>query len=258
MQMTGATFPARLRSNKNKMPIFPILRDRPKLCFFHLPRTGGTSLAKDLLFRNFPRWRWCHVNFDQHLRPLDGAHDPLRWSKLRQAAIQVLAGHMPFGFAARLPGHFQHITFLRAPVARAVSDYYFLRRNPSNPASAAARRLSLIEFVEGDHGSSNNCYARWLSNAAFGATFPSDTAMLETALRNLALCSFVGITEQFGLCAQRLCLKFHLRPYDASERNRNRATPPEFSLSPQERDMIERRNRLDLIIYSRVLEQVAA
>jgi hypothetical protein len=177
---------------------------------------------------------------------------------LRQAAIQVLAGHMPFGFAARLPGHFEHITFLRAPVTRTVSDYYFLRRSPSNPASAAARRLSLVEFVEGDHGSSNNCYTRWLSNAAFGASFSSDTAMLETALHNLALCSFVGITEQFALCAERLCRKFHLRPYQGTESNRNGATPPEFSLSPKERDVIERRNWLDLTIYSRVLEQIAS
>ena len=239
------TIPARSSHQKKYLP---------KLCFFHLPRTGGTALSKDILFRNFPRWRFCHVNYSSDLRPLEGADDPLRWSKLRRAGIRVLAGHMPFGFASRFTGTFDYITFIRDPIERTASEYHFLRLSRSNPASAAAHRLSLIEFVEGRHGTSNNCYARWLSNAAFGAVFSSDAEMLGAALKNLDQFSFVGITEQFESSVQRLCQQYGLVPHRARAQNRNRATPPGFALSAVELRVIERHNLLDLAIYYRTLE----
>ena len=237
------------------MRIFREKTARPKLCFFHLPRTGGTALTKDILFPNFPRWRWCHVNYGAQLQPLDGAHDPLRWGKVRRLGIELLAGHMPFGFASQFPGSFDHFTFLRDPIARTVSDYYFVLQNHSNAASQAARRLSLTEFVEANYASSNNCYARWLSNAAFGAVFSSETEMLNAALRNLSRCSFVGITEQFTTAVQHFCRKYGLTPYGMREANRNNATPAEFSLTKQERDAIQRQNALDLAIYSQVIRK---
>ena len=237
------------------MFLFDIKHNLPKLCFFHIPRTGGTTLTKDVLFRNFSPRRLCHVNYDADLNPLDGAHDPLRWSRRRRAGIQVLAGHMPFGFASHLPGAFEHITFLRDPIARTVSDYHFARQHPSNPASATARRLSLAEFVRGNYGTSNNGYAHWLSNAAFGARFSTEAEMLDAAVRNLARCSFVGITEEFESSVQQLCRKYSLVPCSTTEINRNRATPAEFWLSRDDRAVILHHNRLDLTIYSCALRR---
>ena len=231
--------------------------NQPKLCFFHIPRTGGTTLVKDVLFRNFSLWRLCHVNYDMDLNALHGAHDPLRWSGLRRAGVRLLAGHMPFGFASRFPGTFEHITFLRDPVARTVSDYHFARQHSSNPASAAARCLTLAEFVRSNYGTSNNGYAHWLSNAVFGARFSTETEMLDAALRNLALCSFVGITERFASSVRQLCGKYGLEPHGTTETNRNRATPVGFLLSREDRTVIERHNRLDLAIYSFALRQTS-
>jgi hypothetical protein len=226
------------------------------LCFFHLPRTGGTAVIKDVLFRNFFSWRTCHVNYDGELKPLHGAQDPLRWSGLRRASIRLLAGHMPFGLASRLPGCFDYVTFLRDPVARAVSDYYFCALNPSNPASAAAQRLSLIEYVEQNHGLSNNCYVRWLSNSLFGEVFPSDAEMMDTAFKNLSQFSFVGLTEQFDSSVERLCLKYGLVPYGRTEQNRNHATPRPTSLSDDELRVIQRHNSLDLALYQHICGDV--
>jgi hypothetical protein len=141
-------------------------------------------------------------------------------------------------------------------VARAVSDYYFCALNPTNPASAAAQRLSLIEYVEQNHGLSNNCYVRWLSNSLFGDVFSSDAEMMDRALKNLSQFSFVGITEQFDSSLERLCLKYGLVPYGRTELNRNDATPRLKSLSDHELCVIQRCNSLDIALYQQIRNDV--
>jgi Sulfotransferase domain len=226
-----------------------LFRRTKKLCFFHLPRTGGTALREDILFRNFRGWQICSVNYDPQLRAFEGAHDALRWSRLRRAGIRILAGHMPYGFTDRFPGRFDYITLLRNPIARAASDYHFSRKTHTNSASSAARQLSLAEYVDRNYGQSNNCYARWLSNAVFGAAYSSETEMLNAALRNLSQFSFIGITEEFETSVQQLCLKYGLTQYGTTAQNRNDATPLDLKLSSEEVRAIERGNELDLAIY---------
>ena len=128
---------------------------------------------------------------------------------------------MPFGFAQHFPGESEYFTFVRNPISRAVSDYHFCRKNPANPAFPAANRLSLTEFVEANYSYGQNGQVRWLSNAAYGAPFASEEAMLEEAMKNLAQISFVGITEQFDISIaplRALRLDYALRPLAEQER----------------------------------------
>ncbi|HYM07662.1 MAG TPA: sulfotransferase family 2 domain-containing protein [Terriglobales bacterium] len=229
----------------------------PRIVFFHLPRTGGTSLSKDILFPNFPRSRWCNVNFAPEMEPLDGAHRPLMWPAWRRKRIQLLAGHMPFGFALHFPGPSEYITLVRDPIARTISDYYFCRNNPANPAHEAAIRLSLVEFVERGHAFTQNCYARWLSNEPFGAYFRDPDEMLRRALSNLSQFSFIGITEQFEVAVQRLCERYGLVPHAATKVNRNAATPEARAVSAEEHEVLRRANALDLVIYEECLRRFA-
>ena len=156
---------------------------------------------------------------------------------------------MPFGFAEHFPGQSEYITMIRDPIARAISDYFFCLMNPSNPAHQAATNLPLHEFVSKGYGSTQNCYARWLSNAAYGAKFSSQDEMLREAMRNLSQFSFIGITEQFDLSVARLCRKYGLVLRAASEINRNAATPEAKSLSEDEQEVLRTSNALDLVIY---------
>jgi hypothetical protein len=143
-------------------------------------------------------------------------------------AVRLLAAQMPFDFARKLLGEFEYITFFRNPIMRTV--YYYVRQDRRNPAWPAAQRLSLTGFVEGNYASSNNCYTRWLSTAAFGTVFGSDTAMLEAALRNLSPFSFVDITEAFELSVHRLCRRYKLFPNGMTAPHQNCATPATLSL----------------------------
>ncbi|HKW97889.1 MAG TPA: hypothetical protein VJN43_09140 [Bryobacteraceae bacterium] len=241
----------------NRLAAAAALRLKPgphcRIVFFHLPRTGGTSLAKDVLFPNFPESRWCHVNFGPDMRPIGGAHDPLSWPAWRRRRVRLLAGHMPIGFADHFAGASEYITLMRDPISRTVSDYYFCRKHPSNPAHEAAVNLSLSQFVEKGYGFSHNCYARWLSNAAFGAGFRGPDAMLEKAMENLSKFSFVGITENFEISVERLCRRYCLVPHAAGRANRNDATPQRQELSSGEREIIRHFNALDLVIFRAAL-----
>ena len=229
----------------------------PRIVFLHLPRTGGTALVKDIFFAHFPRSRWCHVNYAPDMKPLSGAHDPLAWPAWRRKRVGFLAGHMPFGLARHFPGRSEYITLVRDPISRTVSDYHFCRKNPSNPAYEAATALSLQEFVARGYGSSRNCYARWLSNAAFGAKFHNQNEMLREALRNLSQFSFIGITESFDLSVTRLCERYGLDPHASSEVNRNAATPEAGTLTTGELEVLRESTALDQVIYGECRKRFA-
>jgi len=80
---------------------------------------------------------------------------------------------MPFGFASHFPGASEYFTFLRDPVERAVSDYYFCRRDPANEAHAAAMKLSLIEFAEANYSFVGNGLVRRLTPPLMERLFPA-------------------------------------------------------------------------------------
>jgi len=224
-------------------------RDLPRLVFLHLPRTGGTALAKDILLPNFPRSQWCHVNYGSDGRPQGGADDPLQWGPARRHRIRLLAGHMPLELTQRFPGPFESVTMLRNPVERTVSDYYHCRQNPANPAHEVARNLSLVEFVEQGYGLTHNCYTRWLSNASYGTRFSTEGEMLQAARATLAAFTLIGITEEFDISVRRICERYRLTQGPLSTENRNVATPRGTGVSAKERRVIMRCNELDVLLY---------
>ena len=226
-----------------------------RIVFLHLPRTGGTALAKDILLPNFPRSRWCHVNYGSDLRAQDGADDPLQWSVAKRRRIRLLAGHMPLELPHHFPGPSESVTMLRDPVARTVSDYHYCRQNPSNPAYEMARNLSLIQFVERGYGLTHNCYARWLSNASYGTRFSGEHEMLQAARTNLATIALAGITEWFEISVRRICERYRLKEAPLSTANRNDATPRGIHISAQERRIIMRHNELDGVLYEEARKQ---
>ena len=211
----------------------------------------------DVLFENFSWWRRCHVNYDDKMDVQHRGRDPRSWSAWRRKQVRLVAGHMPFGFAQHFPGASESFTFVRDPISRAVSDYHFCRQNPANPAFPAANKLSLTEFVEANYSFVRNGQARWLSNAAYGARFDTEEAMLEEAMKNLTQISFVGITEQFDVSLKRLCNRYRLRTHFNPGPNKNAFTPRGNRLSEEEVSVLRRHNRLDLVIYEHCLQRFA-
>lgn len=91
--------------------------------FVHIPKTGGTTLH-NVLSRFYPKGTWTHVQT---------VKTPLREEAERRAKQHekyLIKGHLNISEVVNIPGNFI-FTFLRPPVSRVVSHYFFLKEQPT-------------------------------------------------------------------------------------------------------------------------------
>ncbi len=107
------------------------------LYFQHIPKTAGTSVAT-MLAPAFPPEQVCPVLHWDSL---------VRLSPQRIARYRLFTGH----YSSYLPRYLDQpcntFTFVRDPVARSFSHYGHVLRDTSHPFHAAAKAMSLREFV---------------------------------------------------------------------------------------------------------------
>ena len=119
--------------------ITPAVRNKEALIFLHLPKCAGTTLNRIIEWEYDPMrvfsidpifflWSYKKLN---------------RWPTKRLGRMQVFKGHMPFGIHRRLPQPSTYITFLRDPVERVISAYFFARNYLLHPKHAWISKLSL-------------------------------------------------------------------------------------------------------------------
>ena len=64
--------------------------------------------------------------------------------------IRLLKGHIPFGIHESYSSTAKYVTFLRDPVERIISYYFFLKRRPNHPLHGFKQfnnKMSLQDFV---------------------------------------------------------------------------------------------------------------
>ena len=85
--------------------------------FIHIPKTSGSSFKASLL-RRYADKHGRYYNF-RGLRKLfiDSKKD-----------LKVIGGHMPYGAHHFLNKQYHYITFLRDPIQRSISHYYFIKQ----------------------------------------------------------------------------------------------------------------------------------
>ena len=123
------------------------------IVFTHIPKTAGSSFVADLVEANLPP-------------DAVGSTSPLRSLRTRfEPGQRFLTGHSAFGAHRLIASPVVYATFLREPIDRAVSYYYFVRDPHSgsyrHPERNRAERMSLIEFTR--HRSRRNTQARYLA-----------------------------------------------------------------------------------------------
>jgi hypothetical protein len=166
------------------------------LIFLHIAKAGGTTF-EHLLARHYPPGatyaldNWDTLAAIQRLKntpPADLAH------------VRLLKGHMPFGLHEYLPGPARYITFLRHPVERLLSMYYFIQRTPEHYLYEAVtgQGLTVEQFVRsGLSPELDNAQVKAISGnfTHYGQCTRAD---LEQAQRNVEQWfEVVGITERY-------------------------------------------------------------
>lgn len=228
------------------------MKQRETLIFIHIPKTAGATFSA-ILARLYPKQTYS----------IYGTNDMAQFLQLpeeQRAQIALLQGHFAYGIHHSIPRPSQYITFLRNPVERVLSFYYYILRYSDIYLydAVANGKMSLAEFV-------NSSLSPELSNLQVrlvaGYDEKIDTAgegineaTLELAKQRLTndFTAF-GITERFdeSLALFAKTLHWSLTPDKLSSRtvNEDPKRGQRTEVTPQVLEDIRRHNDLDIRLY---------
>jgi len=227
----------------------PRLRAR-QLCFMHIGKTAGTSLQHLLreTLEATPVYTGSPEDFDT-----------IEAGKLDHYGL--ILGHFCYRHTAKFRKERYLVTFLRDPVNRVLSNYYFLRGwkgeiyKGNKEMLEAAQRLSLENFLKCDlpqvRSVTTNHQTLFLAADFRTPGDPNDVHLRENAIYNLRQFDFVGITEAYEESAALLFADLGLPlPSKLEVLNVTEDRISANQIPPETRRMIEKLNVLDCAIYA--------
>lgn len=252
--------PTRDLDSTSSATAFP-LEDR-SLLFLRIQKTASKSV-ENLLFTRFALSGIA-----------ESVHTP-QGDKLDVNAFPFVSGHVNFGFIKRFARRPVIVTFLREPLDRALSAYYYFRRESQEtleliratyPPEWAEERirysersleLGLLDFLQQEPELAQtrlaNMQTRVLlsSKGLWDKMAMSDEEMLQEAKKNLEACDIVGLTERLN---DSLALMEHRLnweglgpiPHHNANPNRRRVTDED----PQALAILAGWNQLDIELYA--------
>jgi hypothetical protein len=215
--------------------------------FLHVQKAAGTSLCEMMTER---------------LGGQSISHgDYLKYQPHELASFRFIAGHFGYDYLRAIPGRNFTFTFLREPVDRIVSLYYFLQnRNPQEFAIyALAQQMSFTEFVRSNHPvvsiHVDNAQVWQLARGwPDGRWRPTDEELLSQAIANLDSLSFFGFQETFESGVMELARRLDLEIASQELPRSNRSQRPDLTeLPPEAIESIHRRTELDRRLYEGAL-----
>ena len=203
--------------------------DVPMLVSLHIPKTAGTTL--DHSFEQAFGGRVMHYNCDP-----ERLHSSTR-EEIKNK-FDVVHGHLDAAALKLLVNeHTVVITFLRDPVQRVISSYFF-HKNPAiqNPIAEKVRSESMTLEEFSDMPCQKN---------------------LQTAMAGLIgrdRFDFIGITEKFSKSIKKLStlLSQDLELRTPENVNAKKNIGDIYTVSPETHDFIKTRNMEDIKLYQNV------
>ncbi len=215
--------------------------------FTHVPKTSGTSMRKSLVEPNVGA---------AAIYGYRGMRAFLRDGRPRKPFVW---GHMPYGIHLLNGGEARYITFLRDPVDRAVSYYYFVKdSDPTqyrHPARVDAEAHSIVDFYALPRY--QNWQARYIAGFDYHYAYPRahgrrfDRALLRRASRNLTgRYACFGLQDRFEESLDLFGRRLGWERREAVAPQKKTATRPALDgIDAATRAALRERNRLDCELY---------
>lgn len=227
--------------------------------FLHIPKTAGTS------FNTILSWQYGHRQ--SFMSP---SADPTYWdegkgainqlSKVQQADLALVRGHMRFGVDELLLQSCTYITFLRNPVDRFISHYYHaLQEGAGAPLHDAVDASDgLRDFIASGRAERMlNLQVRMIAGADIREE--CSAAMLDSAKQNIdSSFTLAGLTERFDESIALMKAKLNWRRplfYFRSKVGAKRKGADEPSAETL--TMIREANAMDIALYEWAAERLA-
>lgn len=124
------------------------------LIFFHMPKTGGTTMGA-ILERCFPK--------DQHFNADVGEPDSSTWTlsrakiaekynllpdETKQSFRTVFYGHIPMGLHTLFDRPSKYFTIVRDPVDRVISQFYYMKTQSYLPIFEKIQNMTLDQYID--------------------------------------------------------------------------------------------------------------
>jgi len=172
-----------------------------KFFFLHIPKTAGTSLL-EAFKKVLGRDSVMHVNY---------AQDNISLPKIQYINhYPLVAGHMTIEQYKKNFRDRYCIVFLRNPVDRFISQFYFYKHNidwPSDHFVEDAKEMDLASYIEKYKG--KHILNFWNLQTFFLNGFIdnrlTEKEYLDIAKNNLSKVNFIGISEYFADSLDLLC-----------------------------------------------------
>lgn len=234
----------------------------PTDIFLHIPKTAGSSVFS-VLRLNYSRATTFLTQPEQSNFGLEQLYN---LSEDKRERLRLVTGHMPFGIHESFRHRVRYFTFLRDPVERSISDYYFVKNQPSSHyLYHQANTLSLPEYLEYRASiARDNVQARLLSGLWDSVPFSDGNEfLLKRAKQNLKnYFVMVGLAERFDESLLLLKRALNLRIIYYTSHNVTASRPKVRSIPKTTIDVVRYYNQLDIELYNlgRQLfeEQIAA
>jgi hypothetical protein len=173
--------------------------------------------------------------------------------------IKIVHGHFHFGIDKYFSQKHTYVTFLRSPIERVISDYYYCKHNPLAHNYALASTLSFKEYLQCDQITNiDNGQTRFISGDADMVYGDNSLEILNRAINNLdKKFSFIGITEKFDesiVIVNRL-FSWNKYYYESKNVSQNQIKISIDQLDEETMALLKQRNNLDIKLYEYALHR---
>jgi hypothetical protein len=217
------------------------------LIFLHIPKTAGITLYR-IIEKQYPPSAIFNIGTPRSRRA--SAEDLAKIPEARRNKIRCLQGHMIFGLHSYLLQPCTYITFLRDPVDRIISHYYYVLNNAQHylHEQVTSRRMSLSDYVSsGITPELTDGQTRLLAGNAENL----DRDMLQSAQRNLREhFAVVGLTERFDESLVLMKRRLGWRNVFYTKENVTRGRAPKSAIPQSIISQIEQSNEKDIQLYT--------